>query len=73
MSTSSLLGLDHSSQMSRSSSRSDWFTERDLHVAGYCMHTVCFTPYIERYYNYYYIDFTLSWTLSVAGNIFVLV
>jgi len=34
MSTSSVLGLDQSSQMSRSSGRSDWFTEKDLHVAG---------------------------------------
>ena len=36
MSASSLLGLDQSSQMSQSSSRSDWFTEKDLHVGGKC-------------------------------------
>ena len=34
MSASSLLALDQSSQMSRSSSRSDWFTEKDLYVGG---------------------------------------
>jgi len=34
MSASSHLGLDQSSQLSQSSSRSDWLTERDLHVAG---------------------------------------
>jgi len=69
MSTSSLLGIDQNSQMSRSSGRPDWFTEKDLHVGGkypYLFLTIVGITFVDALLDYF-VAIRLSICLSHCG------